>query len=176
MNELTKDENKRHEYFMQQAIAQADLAKGIGEIPVGAVVVLNDEVIGLGYNRSIIDNDPSGHAEMIAVRQAAAKMRNYRLNQASIYVTLEPCSMCAGMLVHSRIDTLVFGAFDAKTGSAGSVMNLVQHDSLNHKLKVISGILGDLCSQHLSQFFSHRRSQIKAQKRQQGNANNNRAR
>jgi tRNA(adenine34) deaminase len=149
---------------MGKAIEQAKLAEQIGEIPVGAVVVLNEQVIGAGYNRSITDNDPSLHAEMVAIRHAAKALGNYRLVGASIYVTLEPCSMCAGLLVHSRMGQLIYGAKDLKTGAAGSVMNIVQHDMLNHKIEVISGVLGDICSQHLSQFFSTRRSQIKARK------------
>ena len=150
---------------MAKAMEQADLAQEIGEIPVGAVVVLNEAIIGRGYNRSIIDNDPSAHAEMMAIREAASTLGNYRLLGATIYVTLEPCSMCAGLLVHSRLQQLVFAAYDAKTGCAGSIMNLVQHDTLNHKLDIISGVMGDVCSQRLSQFFSARRKQIKALKK-----------
>jgi tRNA(adenine34) deaminase len=156
---------QQHEYFMAKAMEQADLAQDIGEIPVGAVVVLNGLIIGRGYNRSIIDNDPSAHAEMMAIREAASTLGNYRLLGATIYVTLEPCSMCAGLLVHSRIRQLVFAAHDAKTGCAGSIMNLVQHDLLNHKLDVVSGIWGEACSLRLSQFFSARRKQIKALKK-----------
>ncbi|MFT6269385.1 MAG: tRNA(adenine34) deaminase [Alphaproteobacteria bacterium] len=154
----------QHEYFMEKAIEQAKLAEQIGEIPVGAVVVLNQQIIGSGYNRSITDNDPSLHAEMVAIRNAAKALENYRLIGASIYVTLEPCSMCAGLLVHSRLKQLIYGASDLKTGAAGSVMNIVQHDMLNHKVDVIPGVLGDVCSEHLSQFFSVRRAQIKARK------------
>ncbi|OFA30020.1 hypothetical protein BAE46_12420 [Glaciecola punicea] len=164
MNSTVDLTQKQHEYFMQQAIQQAALAQQIGEIPVGAVVVLDGRVIGTGYNRSITDNDPSLHAEMVAIRNAAANTGNYRLPGASIYVTLEPCSMCAGLLVHSRIKQLVYGAHDLKTGAAGSVMNIVQHDTLNHKLEVVSGVLGEECSAHLSKFFSDRRAQIKAHK------------
>ncbi|MFT5281879.1 MAG: tRNA(adenine34) deaminase [Kangiellaceae bacterium] len=155
---------KQHKYFMEKAIEQAKLAEQIGEIPVGAVVVLNQHIIGAGYNRSISEKDPSLHAEMVAIRNAAKTLGNYRLIDASIYVTLEPCSMCAGLLVHSRLKQLVFGAHDLKTGAAGSVMNIVQHDALNHKVDVVSGVLGDICSEHLSQFFSARRAQKKAHK------------
>lgn len=157
-------ELSEHEYFMRKALEQAMLAEKIGEVPVGAVVVLDKKVIGEGYNRCITDNDPSLHAEMIAIRSAAKSLGNYRLNGATIYVTLEPCSMCAGLLVHSRIKQLIFGAHDAKTGAAGSVMNIVQHDTLNHKMALMSGILGDECSQQLSSFFKQRRAQIKAEK------------
>lgn len=162
MSENTTIDN--HEYFMDKAIEQAYMAQEIGEIPVGAVVVLNNSIIGEGHNRSIIDNDPSLHAEMIAIRNAAKFIGNYRLTGAKIYVTLEPCAMCAGLLVHSRIGQLIFGAHDPKTGAAGSIMNIVQHDTLNHKMDVVSGIKGKVCSEHLSNFFSQRRAQIKAQK------------
>lgn len=155
-----------HVYFMQKALEQAALAESLGEIPVGAVVVLNDKIIGEGHNRSITDNDPSLHAEMVAIRQAASHLGNYRLMGASIYVTLEPCSMCAGLLVHSRIGQLVYGAHDLKTGAAGSVMNIVQHPTLNHKMDVLAGVLGDKCSDYLSSFFKQRRAQIKVQKMQ----------
>jgi tRNA(adenine34) deaminase len=164
MSKTTESLTQDHEYFMHKALEQAILAESIGEIPVGAVVVLNNRIVGQGYNRSIVDNDPSLHAEMVAVRSAAKALGNYRLNGASIYVTLEPCSMCAGLLVHSRIKNLIFGAHDKKTGAAGSVMNIVQHDTLNHKMEVVSGVLGEECSQHLSQFFKARRAQIKARK------------
>jgi len=160
----TKASPINHQFYMQKALEQANLAQEIGEVPVGAVVVLNNEIIGLGYNRCITDNDPSLHAELVAIRDAAQRINNYRLVGASLYVTLEPCSMCAGLLVHSRLKQLVFGASDPKAGAAGSIMNLVQHDLLNHKIEIVSNVLGDTCSENLSQFFRKRRSQKKAQK------------
>ncbi|MBU1435772.1 MAG: tRNA adenosine(34) deaminase TadA [Gammaproteobacteria bacterium] len=154
------------EYWMRYALMLADKAELAGEIPVGAVLVFNNEVIGEGWNMSIGQHDPSAHAEMLAVRQGALQLQNYRLLDTTLYVTLEPCAMCAGLLVHSRISRLVFGAFDAKTGAVGSVMNLVQHPVLNHQLAVTGGVLADECGNKLSQFFRQRRQQHKQLKAQ----------
>lgn len=151
--------------WMRHALTLADKAESIGEVPVGACVVLNGELIGEGFNTPITDNDPSAHAELRAVKEAASKVQNYRLIDATLYVTLEPCSMCAGMLVHARVKRVVFGAKDAKTGAAGSVMNLLQHPALNHQLEVVSGVLADECANKLSDFFRKRRKEIKAAKK-----------
>lgn len=151
--------------WMRHALTLADKAESIGEVPVGACVVLNGELIGEGFNTPITDNDPSAHAELRAVKEAAAAVQNYRLINATLYVTLEPCSMCAGMLVHARVKRVVFGAKDAKTGAAGSVMNLLQHPALNHQLEVVSGVLADECANKLSDFFRKRRKEIKAAKK-----------
>ncbi|MFZ8142368.1 tRNA adenosine(34) deaminase TadA [Alteromonas macleodii] len=151
--------------WMKHALTLADKAESIGEVPVGACVVLNGELIGEGFNTPITDNDPSAHAELRAVKEAAAAVQNYRLIDATLYVTLEPCSMCAGMLVHARVKRVVFGAKDAKTGAAGSVMNLLQHPALNHQLEVVSGVLADECANKLSDFFRKRRKEIKAAKK-----------
>ena len=151
--------------WMRHALALADRAEAIGEVPVGACVVLNDEVIGEGWNTPISDNDPSAHAELRAVKDAAQHIQNYRLVDSTLYVTLEPCSMCAGMLVHARVKRVVFGAWDAKTGAAGSVMNLLQHPALNHQVDIQSGVLADECATKLSQFFQKRRKEIKAAKK-----------
>ncbi len=151
--------------WMRHALTLADKAELIGEVPVGACVVLNGELIGEGFNTPITDNDPSAHAELRAVKEAAAAVQNYRLIDATLYVTLEPCSMCAGMLVHARVKRVVFGAKDAKTGAAGSVMNLLQHPALNHQLEVVSGLLADECANKLSDFFRKRRKEIKAAKK-----------
>ena len=151
--------------WMRHALTLADKAESIGEVPVGACVVLNGELIGGGFNTPITDNDPSAHAELRAVKEAAAAVQNYRLIDATLYVTLEPCSMCAGMLVHARVKRVVFGAKDAKTGAAGSVMNLLQHPALNHQLEVVSGVLADECANKLSDFFRKRRKEIKAAKK-----------
>ncbi|CAI2389106.1 tRNA-specific adenosine-34 deaminase [Alteromonas macleodii] len=151
--------------WMRHALTLADKAESIGEVPVGACVVLNGELIGEGFNTPITDNDPSAHAELRAVKEAAAAVQNYRLIDATLYVTLEPCSMCAGMLVHARVKRVVFGAKDAKTGAAGSVMNLLQHPALNHQLEVVSGVLADECANKLSDFFRKRRKEIKAAKK-----------
>ena len=151
--------------WMRHALTLADKAESIGEVPVGACVVLNGELIGEGFNTPITDNDPSAHAELRAVKEAAAAVQNYRLIDATLYVTLEPCSMCAGMLVHARVKRVVFGAKDVKTGAAGSVMNLLQHPALNHQLEVVSGVLADECANKLSDFFRKRRKEIKSAKK-----------
>ena len=152
--------------FMSRAIELADKAEALGEIPVGAVVVQNGKIIGEGYNLSITNNDPSAHAEMIAIRQAGQSIKNYRLIDCTLYVTLEPCPMCAGLLVHSRISRLVYATTDLKTGSAGSVFNLVENDKLNHQVSVCSGVKAEQCSEKLSAFFKRRRTEIKQKKRE----------
>jgi tRNA(adenine34) deaminase len=159
-------QEERDQYWMQYALALADKAEQAGEIPVGAVLIKDEQVIGEGWNMSICQHDPSAHAEMLAVRQGAQQLQNYRLLDTTLYVTLEPCAMCAGLLVHSRIGRLVFGAFDAKTGAVGSVMNLVQHPVLNHQLAVTGGVLAAECGAKLSEFFRQRRKQHKLQKEQ----------
>lgn len=151
-------------HWMQYALQLADKAEQSGEIPVGAVLVKDGVVLGEGWNQSIQLNDPSAHAEMLAIRQAAAKIGNYRLIDCTLYVTLEPCAMCAGLLVHSRVKRLVFGAKDAKTGAAGSVLDIVRHPVLNHQLDVLDGPLAQQCADKLSEFFRRRRAEQKALK------------
>lgn len=151
-------------HWMQYALQLADKAEQSGEIPVGAVLVKDGVVLGEGWNQSIQLNDPSAHAEMIAIRQAAEKVGNYRLIDCTLYVTLEPCAMCAGLLVHSRVKRLVFGAKDAKTGAAGSVLDIVRHPVLNHQLDVLDGPLAQQCADKLSEFFRRRRAEQKALK------------
>lgn len=151
---------------MQHALLLAQKAEQIDEVPVGAVVVCQDTIIGEGWNQSISQNDPSAHAEMIAIRQAGKYLNNYRLINCSLYVTLEPCPMCAGLLVHSRINRLIYGAADAKTGSAGSLFNLVGHEKLNHQIEVTNNVLADECSTLLSAFFKRRRQEKKQLKQQ----------
>lgn len=153
--------------WMEAALEQAQIAESHGEIPVGAIVVCNDEIVGRGYNASIMNNDPSAHAEMMAIREAGKNLGNYRLVDCTLYVTLEPCPMCAGLLVHSRIKRLVYGTTDPRTGSAGSLMNLVQHEALNHQVEVTSGVLQEVCSERLSNFFRRRRKEKKAEKKAQ---------
>ncbi|MDT0593715.1 tRNA adenosine(34) deaminase TadA [Glaciecola petra] len=152
-----------HIYFMQAALKQAVLAQNMQEVPVGAVLVADGKIIGEGHNQPIVNSDPSLHAEMLAIRQAAKNVGNYRLPNTTLYVTLEPCCMCAGLLVHSRIEHLVFGAKDHKAGAVGSITNIAQHPKLNHQIKVTSGILEEECGQILSSFFKHRRLQKKRQ-------------
>lgn len=150
--------------MMQQALALAAQAEALGEVPVGAVVVYQGDIIGRGYNRMITDADPSAHAEMVAMREAAAWLKNYRTLDTTLYVTLEPCPMCAGMLVHSRVKRVVFGAYDAKTGAAGSVFNLLQEPRLNHQVDVCGGVMAEACATQLSNFFRQRRAAKKALK------------
>ena len=163
-NNSSKTQQQLDITFMKRALALADMAQQHNEIPVGAVIVANNEIIAEGYNQSIMLNDPSAHAEMIAIRQAGNVLNNYRMLDCTLYVTLEPCPMCAGLLVHSRIKRLVYGAADLKTGSAGSVFCLTHHEKLNHQIEVTSGILADECSEQLSEFFQRRRAEKKAEK------------
>ena len=142
---------------MQRAIGLANSASRMDEVPIGAVVVLNDQIIGQGYNRTIIDCDPSAHAEVIALRSAATYQNNHRLPGASLYVTIEPCAMCAGAIIQARIETVVFGAFDPKSGAAGSVFSILNEPALNHQSTVISGILELECAEILKNYFRAKR-------------------
>lgn len=143
--------------YMQIALALAAEAAALGEVPVGAIVVKDGEIIGRGSNAPIATHDPSAHAEIRAMRAAAATLGNYRLAGCALYVTLEPCAMCAGAIQHARIARLVFGAPDPKTGACGSVINLMQEPRLNHHTTVESGVLAQECGQILSKFFAARR-------------------
>jgi tRNA(adenine34) deaminase len=142
---------------MQEALAQARLAAGAGEVPIGAVVVHNGEIVARGQNRVLRDLDPTAHAEIVALRGAAGAVGNYRLMGCTLYVTLEPCAMCAGAMVHSRLDRLVFAASDPKAGAAGSVLGVVNHPQLNHQMAVESGILAEEAAELLRGFFRERR-------------------
>jgi len=142
---------------MRAAIAEAKLAADSGEIPVGAVVLANGEIIAKGHNRSITDNDPSAHAEIIALRNAALAQSNYRLSGATLYVTLEPCVMCVGAIVQARIERLVFGAYDDKAGALGSATDLSDSRALNHRFEINGGLLADESAALLKNFFGSRR-------------------
>ncbi len=144
--------------YMQHALGLAARAESEGEVPVGAVVVLNDTIIGEGWNRPIISRDPTAHAEIVALRSAAAQIGNYRLTGATLYVTLEPCPMCAGAMVHARVARVVYGAPDPLAGSAGTVFNLLNAAALNHQADVLGGVLAGECSQRLKAFFQARRA------------------
>lgn len=161
---LSAEDQFSDEYWMEAALARAATAQSLGEVPVGAVVVANNQLIGEGWNTPIRDHDPSAHAEMQAIRMAARHQQNYRLVGATLYVTLEPCPMCAGAIVHARLDRVVYGASDLKTGAAGSAMQLLNHAQLNHQPTITAGILHSQCSQVISAFFAQRRAQIKAAK------------
>lgn len=153
------------ELYMRRAIELASLAEAEGEVPVGAVVVYHGQVVGEGWNRSIGQHDATAHAEIMALRQAGKVVQNYRLVDATLYVTLEPCPMCAGAMVHSRIGNVVFGAHDLKTGAAGSLMNLLSYDQVNHHVGCRSGVLAEACRVQLQAFFKRRRAEKKAEKK-----------
>jgi len=142
---------------MRAALAEAQRAAAAGEVPVGAVVVAGGKIIGRGYNRSETDNDPSAHAEIVALRAAASAEGNYRLTNATLYVTLEPCAMCMGALVQARIERLVFGAYDSKAGAAGSAIDLSDSPSFNHRFEINGGVLADECGAVLKTFFESKR-------------------
>lgn len=142
---------------MDRALELAHRAEKQGEVPVGAVVVLNDECIGEGWNRPIASHDPSAHAEIVALRTAALSLGNYRLPGATLYVTLEPCVMCAGAIIQARVARVVFGARDPKGGAAGSVFDVLNTDRLNHRIELESGVLETECGDVLRSFFQYRR-------------------
>jgi tRNA(adenine34) deaminase len=142
---------------MQAALAEARTAASAGEVPIGAIVVREGMVIAGGQNRVMRDCDPTAHAEIVAMRAAAEALGNYRLNGCTLYVTLEPCAMCAGAMIHARLDRLVFAAADPKAGAAGSVISLINHPRLNHQMQVEQGILADESSELLKSFFRERR-------------------
>lgn len=146
------------EFFMREAISLAHGAECLGEVPVGAVVVLNGEIIGRGFNAPIGESDPTAHAEIAALRDAARRMGNYRLPGCELFVTLEPCAMCAGAIIHSRIARVIYGARDPKTGVHGSVVDLFAVERLNHHATVEGGVLAEECGRLLSDFFAARRA------------------
>lgn len=143
--------------FMRLAIAEAEQGALQGEVPVGAVLVLEGKIIGRGFNRPITSNDPSAHAEMVAIRQAAEALGNYRIPGSTLYVTLEPCTMCAGLLVHSRIARLVFGASEPRAGAVVSRAQVLDQSWMNHRMQVEGGVLAEECGALLSAFFRNRR-------------------
>jgi len=144
--------------YMQLALAQAERAWAQGEVPVGAVVVKDGEIIATGYNQPIGRHDPSAHAEIVALRAAAEKLGNYRLPDCELYVTLEPCAMCAGAMMHARLARVVYAALDPKTGACGSVLDLFAEARLNHHTEVVGGVLADEASAMLKGFFAERRA------------------
>jgi tRNA(adenine34) deaminase len=142
---------------MQAALAEAQKAAAEGEVPIGAIVVCGGEMIARGQNRVLRNVDPTAHAEIIALREAAKALGNYRLNGCTLYVTLEPCAMCAGAMIHARLDRLVFAATDPKAGACGSVLSVMNHPQLNHQMQVEQGILADEAGELLRSFFRERR-------------------
>lgn len=146
-----------HETYMQEALREAELAYEKGEVPVGAVIVLNGEIIGRGHNQRETEHDPTAHAEIVAMREACAKLESWRLTGAVLYVTLEPCPMCAGAMLQSRLERVVYGADDPKAGAAGTLLNILQHPGFNHNVRIIPGILAKECGAILQRFFQERR-------------------
>jgi tRNA(adenine34) deaminase len=145
------------ELWMEEALRSAQRALESGEVPVGAVVVHDGRIIGRGFNRNITDSDPAAHAEIVALREAGAALGNHRLEECDLFATIEPCSMCAGALVHARIKRLVYGADDPRAGAVYSVLQVVNHPQLNHQMEVRRGVLAGRCAELLQSFFRNRR-------------------
>jgi len=152
-----QSDNQNDEMWMRQALDLAKQAELAGEVPVGAILVYENQVIGEGANSPIQHHDPSAHAEINALRQGALNHQNYRLPNTTLYITLEPCAMCAGAIIQARVGRVVFGASDPKTGAAGSVFNILQNAQLNHRVELTSGVLATECSQLISDFFRKKR-------------------
>ncbi len=146
-----------HDAFMRIALEQARVAAAAGEVPVGAVLVIDGEVAGAGFNQPIGSHDPTAHAEVVAIRAAAARVGNYRLTGSTLYVTVEPCLMCVGALVHARVGTLVFGAVEPKSGAIASSVRAHESPGLNHTFDIVSGVLADECREIIQEFFKDRR-------------------
>lgn len=149
------------ERWMQRAIDEARAAERSGEVPVGAVVVRGGELIGTGQNRNLRDNDPSAHAEIVALRAAGIALGNHRLEHCEIYVTIEPCAMCASAMIHARLKRLIYGAKDPKAGAVESVIQVLNHPKLNHSMEVTGGVLEEECSSMLREFFQARRNHLR---------------
>ena len=143
--------------YLRAAIAEAQAAEANGEVPVGAVVVHENKIIGRGQNRVLRDSDPTAHAEIVALREAGLALKNYRLEDCTLYATLEPCAMCAGAILHARLSRLVYAAPDPKAGACGSVLSVMNHPQLNHRVEVEPGLLAEECGPMLSNFFLERR-------------------
>jgi tRNA(adenine34) deaminase len=142
---------------MQEALRAAQRALDIGEVPVGAVVVHEGKIVGRGINRNLTDSDPTAHAEIVALREAGSALGNHRLTNCDIFVTIEPCAMCAGAMVHARIRALIYGADDPRAGAVHSTMHVLNHPALNHKVEVRRGVLAGQCAEFLQEFFRSRR-------------------
>ena len=151
-------DNHTQEAYLRHALEQAALAAAAGEVPVGAILVHEGRIVARGQNRVLRDVDPTAHAEIVALRAAASALGNYRLTECELYVTLEPCAMCAGAMIHARLGALTYGADDPKAGAAGSVLSVLNHPLLNHRMKVTGGVLAEECGEILRQFFRSRRT------------------
>ena len=148
------------ELWMEEALREAARAQAAGEVPVGAVVVCDGRIVGRGGNRNLLDNDPTAHAEIVALRQAGSAVGNHRLPDCEMFVTIEPCAMCSGALVHARLKRLVYGADDPKAGAVRSVMQVLNHPALNHQMEVTSGVLAGRCMDLLQSFFREKRAPV----------------
>ena len=164
--QLAQSDQSAQSGFMRLALTQAQRAWELGEVPVGAVLVKDGVVIASGFNRPIANHDPSAHAEIMALRAAAQLLGNYRLPGCDLYVTLEPCVMCAGAMMHARLARVIYGARDPKTGACGSVVDLFAQEQLNHHTEVQGGVLADECSRMLKDFFAERRERLKQERLQ----------
>ncbi|WP_207063981.1 tRNA adenosine(34) deaminase TadA [Motiliproteus sp. SC1-56] len=153
------------EYWMAHAMGLAQRAEALGEVPVGAVVVVDGQVVGEGWNQPISGRDPCAHAEIVALRDAAQRVDNYRLVGATLYVTIEPCTMCAGALIHARVQRLVFGASEPKAGAVGSASNVLEAGWSNHRIDYQGGVLSERCSEQISRFFRHKRERRQLERR-----------
>lgn len=155
----------KDEKYMKEAIKQAKKAYALGEVPIGCVIVYEDKIIGRGYNRRTIDKNTIAHAEMMAIKKASKKMDDWRLEDCTMYVTLEPCQMCSGAIVQARIPEVVIGCMNPKAGCAGSILNILENDSFNHQVKVTRGVLEQQCSDMLTQFFKELRVRVKEERK-----------
>ena len=155
---MTDERESLDLFWMQRALELAQQAESLGEVPIGAVLVKDDQIIGEGYNAPISQHDPTAHAEIMALRDAAHRLGNYRLLNTTLYVTIEPCVMCAGALVHARIQDVVFGAVEPRTGAIGSVFDILQSSRLNHQVNVRGGVMAQECAALMQNFFKRRRA------------------
>lgn len=158
-----------HDKYMKAALLEAKKAEQLGEVPIGAVIVKDGQIVGHGYNRRETDNDPTAHAEMIAIREASEQLGSWRLNDCNLYVTLEPCPMCAGAIIQARIDKVVYGTEDPKAGAAGTLLNILQDERFNHQTDMIPGVMREDCRTILTSFFQALRQRKKEQKQNRTN-------
>lgn len=158
------DIQKNHQHWMQKALELASHAESIGEVPVGALLVKDNQIIGEGFNQPITNHDPSAHAEIIALRSAGKSLQNYRQIETTMYVTLEPCAMCAMAMVHARVKRVVFATRDPRTGAGGSLYQLLQHEGHNHQVEIIEGVLQEEGAKMLQTFFRNKRRKAKLEK------------
>ncbi len=156
--------DRSDELWMEEALREARRAEALGEVPVGAVIIADGRIVARAGNRNLADNDPTAHAEILALKQAGATLGNHRLLHCEMFVTVEPCAMCAGAIVHARLRRLVYGADDAKAGAAGSVMEVLNHPRLNHRLEITRGVLASRCMDLLQEFFRRKRESASPEK------------